>query len=228
MSPDDDIVKWVEAACDDGWDPAKDGWGPPEFDNSESGPLLLPAELKRAHEYLAIPRSPLDFRRAVHCFHKRCHSREFKSPQRKFLLDAWTIAEFVRYKAVDQVWLAGPSERWPDGYVKIGQTYENIEATIALMPGRRMWEEYQFDTKLELDPINNWIERADAIPDALEKAIRDKIAKRYSSPTWLVVYLNINDGGIRQMETERAITDIKQRHARSFNGLFVIWKDKLL
>jgi hypothetical protein len=48
------------------------------------------------------------------------------------------------------------------------------------------------------------------------------------SGVWLVVYLNINDGGIRQREIEQAITTIKQRHAQSFDGLFVIWKDKLL
>jgi hypothetical protein len=42
------------------------------------------------------------------------------------------------------------------------------------------------------------------------------------------VYLDINEYGIRQRETERAIAAIKQRHAQSFDGLFVIWKDKLL
>jgi hypothetical protein len=42
------------------------------------------------------------------------------------------------------------------------------------------------------------------------------------------VYLNINDGGIRQHETERAVAAIKERYAQSFDGLFVIWKDKIL
>ena len=31
---DDDIEKWVDAACDDGWDPSKDGWGPSEFNDA--------------------------------------------------------------------------------------------------------------------------------------------------------------------------------------------------
>jgi hypothetical protein len=100
--------------------------------------------------------------------------------------------------------------------------------TIALMPGRKMWDEYQPNAKPEHDPVHNWIKRANAIPGALEKAITDKLARRYSSRMWLVVYLNINDWGIRQAETERAIAEIKQRRAESFDQLFVIWKDKLL
>ncbi len=225
---DDDIEKWIDAACDDGWDPSKDGWGPSEFDDAESGPPLSATELKNAREDLAQWHSPIDFRRAVHNLHKRCHAREFKGPQRKFLLDAWTLAEFVRHKTVDKVRLADPSEQWPDGYVKIAGKIENVEATIAVTPGRRMWDEYQFDTKLEFDPVDNWAERAKTIPGALEKAITDKIAKQYGSKMWLVVYLNINEGGIRQLETESAIAEIKRRHAESFDRLFVIWKDKLL
>jgi hypothetical protein len=52
---------------------------------------------------------------------------------------------------------------------------------------------------------NNWVERAAAIPAALEKAVSRKAAKRYGSATSLLVYLNINDYGIRQTETEAAI-----------------------
>jgi hypothetical protein len=136
---DDEIDKWVDATCN-GWDPAADGWGPSEFDDLETGPPLSVDELRSARADLACWRSPADFRLAVHKLHKRCRAQEFKSPRRKFLLDAWTMAEFVSYWPVDEVRLADASERWPDGYVKIGETIENVEATIALMPGRRMWE----------------------------------------------------------------------------------------
>jgi hypothetical protein len=105
---------------------------------------------------------------------------------------------------------------------------ENVEATIALMPGRKMWQEYQPGAKGELDGVENWEQRADAIPGALEKAIKDKIAKRYGSKLWLVVYLNMNDYGIRQFETEQAIASIKERYADPSMQLFVIWKDKHL
>jgi hypothetical protein len=171
----------------------------------------------------------VDFRRAVHKLHKRCRSEEiFNNPRLNFLLDAWALAEFVRQKAVDEVRLADPSEQWPDGYVKIGEKVENVEATMAIMPGRRLGAEYRFPDKLELDPVDNWVERAEAIPGSLEKAINAKAQKRYGSKMWLVVYLNINEYGISQAKTEQAIADIKQRYAQSFDQVFVIWKDKLL
>jgi hypothetical protein len=232
VNPKNQLEEWIESACNDGWDPSKDGWGPSEFDDLATGPSLSNDELKQARADLARWRSPADFRRAVHTLHRRCRSWEFKSPRRGFLLDAWTIAEFVAHKPVDQVRLADPSEQWPDGYVKIGGKVENVEATIALMPGRKMWEEYQpsDDGKLIVrhDPVEDWIERADAISGALEKAIADKVQKRYSSKLWLVIYLNISEWGIRQAEIELAIAAIKQRYAPSFDALFVIWKDKLL
>jgi hypothetical protein len=52
--------------------------------------------VKTSKRRAAIWRSPIDFGRSVEGLHKRCRSRDFKSPHRKFLLDAWTLAEFVR------------------------------------------------------------------------------------------------------------------------------------
>jgi hypothetical protein len=68
---------------------------------------------------------------------------------------------------------------------------------------------------------------SNAIPQALEMAIRKNVAKRYGSRLWLVIYLNLNDYGIRQRQTELIIAQVKQKHASAFNALFVLWKDKL-
>jgi len=188
-------------------------------------------ELRNARVDLSHWRTPIDFRRTVHTFHKRSRSAEiFNNPRLNFLLDAWTLAEFVHHKSVDRIRLAPPGEEWPDGQVRIGGKVENVEVTIALEPGRRLGAEYRFTAKTELDPIENWQKRAEDIPSALEKAINDKIAKRYSDcgRMWLVVYLNINDYGIRQAECETAIAAVKHRYSASFGDLFVLWKDKLL
>jgi hypothetical protein len=107
----DALDKWIDAACDDGWEPTAMS----EFDNDTAGPLLSIQDLQNAREDLAEWRAPDDFRRMVDLLHKRCRSHEFKDPRRQFLLDAWTLAEFVQHKPVDQVRLAGRSEQWPDG-----------------------------------------------------------------------------------------------------------------
>jgi hypothetical protein len=222
-----DIDEWISRACDDDFDPAAHGW---IDENCESrGPPLQDSELTEAHNSLAIWRQPDDFRGLVNLLHRRTTSKIiFNNPRQKFLLDAWTLAEFAaRLKAVEQVMLAGPKDRWPDGYVRIGGAAKNIEVTIALMPGRKMGEEYKFDTGIEFDPVEDWIARADAIPGALENAISKKVAKRYGSVSCLVVYLNLNDFGIRQHQTELVIAQTKRRHSHAFEGLFVLWKDKI-
>jgi hypothetical protein len=222
----DDITKWLD-------DPAKwvDGdastWF--EIDDNEDVAPLAGNELTKSADDLARWRTSVDFREVVHRLCKRARSsRFFNDPQYVFLRDAWVIAEFVHHQPVDQVRLANRSEQWPDGYVRIGGNIENVEVTIALTDGRKMGDEYKFSTRAELDPVEDWVKRADAIPFALEKTITGKTKKRYGSPMWLVVYLNINEYGIKQVETEAAIAAVKQRHATSFRGLFVLWKDKLL
>jgi hypothetical protein len=104
---------------------------------------------------------------------------------------------------------------------------KNVEVTIADMPGRKMGEEYRTDGGIEFDPAEDWAARADVIPQALETAIRKKGAKRYASGIWLVIYLNLNDYGIRQTQTELIIAQVKQKHASAFDAPFVLWKDKL-
>ena len=42
-----------------------------------------------------------------------------------------------------------------------------------------------------------------------------------------MIYLNLNDYGIRQTQTELIIAQVKQKHASAFDALFVLWKDKL-
>jgi hypothetical protein len=135
----DDVDKWTEAALD-GWNPSEHGWGPPEFDDAESGPPLSAADLRKAHEDLAQWHLPIDFRRAVHNLFQRRRGPEFKKPE-QFLLNAWTLARFVRHKPVGEIRLPVPSVQWPDGYVRIDRTIENVEVTSAMMPGREMWKD---------------------------------------------------------------------------------------
>jgi hypothetical protein len=220
----DDMDKWIDATLE-GWDPSKEGWGPSELDDVEAGPPLSIHELKRAHEDSAVWRSPLDFRRTVARLLKRCLPSEiFNDPKRKFLLDAWVLAELSKHKLFTRLRLAGEAEQWPDGYAQTETGELKIEVTSALLPGRPLGAEYKLPGRMEYDPFDNWVKRADAIPGALEKAIGDKVKKRYGSPCALVVYLNISEYGIRQAETEQAIANIKDRYGLEFQYLWILWK----
>jgi hypothetical protein len=182
MIDNDDIQKFI--ACDDGWDPTKDGWDLlDEVDDGEPAQPLTLDELKHVHEQLAAPCAPAKFRQAVGDLHKRCRRTDFfNNPRFKFLREAWPLAEFVRHKPVDQVRLSGPSERWPDGQVRIGQETKSVEITVALTAGRKMGDEYKpGPKKFRFDPVENWIARADGSPDALRKVIEKKIAKGYGN-----------------------------------------------
>jgi hypothetical protein len=223
MTPDE-IERWIDDALEA--DPQPEII---EYDDREAGPPLSPEELVTGRTELAVWQPPDTFRQRVHGLNNRCRSLQFfNDPQHKFLRDAWTIAEFTRHKPVDLVRLTTDQEEWPDGQVQLGSAIEKLEVTIALVPGRKLGAEYRFPGKAELDHVDNWVERAALIPAALDKAIADKVAKRYGSRTSLLVYLNINEYGIRQAETEIAIAEVKQRYSGSFSALHVLWKDKLL
>jgi hypothetical protein len=127
---------------------------------------------------------------------------------------------------VDQVRLAARADQWPDGYVRVGNKEHNVEVTSA-HGGRKLGAEYKKVTKPELVPsiaVPAW-----KIARDLDAAIQAKVDRRYGSRSWLVVYLNMHDWfGVRQTEAESAIGLMKQKHAQSFEAIYVLWKHKVL
>ena len=75
--------------------------------------------------------------------------------------------------------------------------------------------------------MEDWVARADSIPKYLEETIARKVEKKYADPCWLVVYLNIDEWGIRQKQIEQVILDTKTKHVERFADLTVIWKGQL-
>jgi hypothetical protein len=88
-------------------------------------------------------------------------------------------------------------------------------------------KEYKEVSGPTLDPVENWIERANSIPKYLDEAIGVKIKKRYASPCWLVIYLNISEYGIRQNETKQTIAETKARYSEHFVEISILWKGEL-
>jgi hypothetical protein len=203
-------------------------------DTEDPGLPLTAADLPKAHAELAEWMDPGEFRRRVHGFDKRSRpsSEHFGDPKRQFLHDASVLAELSNHQPFVQIRLAKVSEEPPDGYART-ETGEviKIEVTSAWLPGRRLGDEYRLKERMQHDPVENCIKRAESIPAALEKAINDKLEKlKYSIPSLfaLVVDLRfISDGGMRQAETKRAIADIKDKYGPAFQHLWILWKDKV-
>lgn len=191
------------------------------------GPPLTEDELRQGAERLARWQAPEAFSKDTLEMCERCSSPDyFNRPRLKFLHDAYVLAQFARRAGVDGVRLASPTEQWPDGYVRTLETTHNVEI-VSEHGGRKLGEEYRKAQGLQFDPGSEWVKRARSIPDALDGAIRKKSDKLYASPFWLVVYLNINEYGIAQVETEEKIAAIKSRHQKSFSGLSILWKEKI-
>jgi len=221
-APRDALDDWIDQACEA--DPL-----PPYVEEiePERGPPLTRSECDTARITLAAWQAPEDFIAATKALSNRCNSEDwFNRPHLKFLHDAYVLAELVGLMPVEGVRLASASEQWPDGYVKLSGNPHNIEIT-STHGGRRLGKEYRELKAPTLDPVNNWVARAESIPRYLDEAIGAKSRKKYGSACWLVVYLNINEYDIRQKETELAIRTVKAHYASSFEEISVLWKRKI-
>jgi hypothetical protein len=219
--PPDWIDKWIEAQHEA--TPTPDD----ELEELPSGPPLTELEALAGQRGLEVWQSPDSFHGATKAMCSRCESAVFfGSPKLKFLHDAHVLGQFALMKSVEAVRLVGRKDQWPDGLVRLGGKQHSVEIT-STHGGRKLGEEYRRVRGPTLDPIENWIERADSIPKYLDEAIALKIRKKYSSTYWLVVYLNIGEYGIRQIETERAIAETQRRYNSEVVTVHVIWKHKL-
>jgi hypothetical protein len=222
FAPNDTLEDWIDQVLEA--DPLTIDV---DDDDEPQGPPLTDGELDGGQQFLIEWRSPQDFSSKTQTMCRRCRSADyFNQPRLKFLHDAYVLAEFVKLKQAESVRLAAPSERWPDGFIKLqGQTY-NVEVT-STHGGRKLGQEYRKVSGPTLDSVKNWVARADSIPKYLDEAISTKRKKNYASPCWLVVYLNINEYDIRQAETEQVIAATKARHAEGFVAISVLRKGKL-
>lgn len=198
---------------------------------TDRGSPLTTEEIDRAIDQLAKWQSAKVFSGHVMQLCSRCSSSDyFLQPRLKFLHDAFVLAEFAIKRNADQIRLASRNERWPDGQVKISTHTFNVEVT-STHGGRKLGEEYRktkgTELVVEYDPVEDWVARADSIPEYLDQAIRDKIDMNYSSPCWLVVYLNISEWDIRQEQIRQVIAGTISRYSDQFENISVLWKGRL-
>jgi hypothetical protein len=207
----DPLMIDIDDDDDDDYEPV----GPPPTEN----------ELDAAKHLLIRWQSSEDFSNTAFGMGKRCLSGDyFNQPQLNFLREAYVLAKFAELRGAESVRLG--ADQWPDGFIKLQGNIHNIEVT-STHGGRKLGQEYRHVKGPTLDPVENWVKRADSIPKYLDEAISGKSQKNYASPCWLVVYLNISEWGIRQIETEQVIAATKARYAARFADISVLWKGKL-
>jgi len=153
----------------------------------------------------------------------------FTQPGLAFLRDAWAAAKLGLARKAIAVRLV--VDEWPDFEIEIDKLVEQFEYTEADIPGRKRGDEYRSASDagfpVEYDPVEDWEERARLIPQAIKNAVSKKIQKQYSKKVNLLIYLNIDEWGIRQREIE-ACFDITVGIAKdSFTNVWVLWKDRL-
>jgi hypothetical protein len=226
---ENDWDEWISKVC--ATDPIPDDPHNDSWTVTPRGPSLNVGEIDGAVDRLTKWQSTKAFSDDVMRLCGRCPSSDyFLRPRLKFLHDAFVLAEFSVKRGVDQVRLELPRERWPDGHIKIGTRIFKIEIT-STHGGRKLGDEYRKVKDSELlvedDPVEDWIARADSVPAYLDQTISDKVARNYSSPCWLVVYLNISEWGIRQKQIEQVIAGVIFRHRSQFENISVLWKGRL-
>ncbi|BCK75514.1 hypothetical protein AA0242T_1195 [Acetobacter aceti NRIC 0242] len=147
-----------------------------------------------------------------------------------FLHEAWLAAEFGEIRNIAKVRLVNESHEWPDFEACDHHSVEPIECVEAVIPGRRRGDEYrerEENKELTEDPVENWIERAGAVPRALDVAIKKKTSKNYNNSVSLLVYLNIYEYGIRTNEIENEIYSKMDAYKIFFHRIYVLWKKKI-
>lgn len=141
-----------------------------------------------------------------------------------FLRDAWIAAEFASARKAERVRLV--EDNWPDFELRFGGSIERFEAVEADDPERRRGLEYTEGKigKVEHDPVEKWIARAEAAPRWLSVACARKVAKNYGSRASLVIYLNVSEYGIRFKEVQASFPGATASVKDRFDSVWILWQ----
>jgi len=141
-----------------------------------------------------------------------------------FILEAWIAGHFAEVVGAKTVRLI--DDQWPDLEVELDDQLIRFEAIEADMPDRRRGDEYKLAPRMYEDPVENWVARAEAVPGALQTAVRKKRAKHYSKHENLLIYLNIGEFGIRHREIIAAFPDATKDARDIFKSVWILWKEQ--
>jgi len=150
-----------------------------------------------------------------------------------FVLEAWGGAKFGELRNAEHVRLVLDDQ--PDFLLRFDSCIEEKwEFTEADVHGRRRGDEYR-DMAEDIanrreavadDPVENWVQRADQVPDVLRDRATNKAKKAYPKETHLLIYLNVNEFGIRHKEIEEGMADATEPASGAFEEVWILWKEQ--
>lgn len=193
-------------------------------------------ELAKHRKWLSCWRAPAEMAAYVAAVNEKMGSAGFFGQGGiEFLRDAWLAAEFGRLRQCEDVRLVPEDRQWPDFEARRAEDKECFECVEAIDPDRQRGNEYRqvaqqaddVDLHIEDDPVEDWIDRARKAPKALSKAIAKKVGKHYPSGASLLVYLNIDEFGIHQVEIEAAMAPAVQPALADFRHVWILWRARL-
>ena len=202
-------------------------------------PYLTKSEIKKHRAWLANWRKPEAMLRYSEELMEHMASDTlgissalFNQGGADFITEAHAAATFASLRGADAVRLV-PDDR-PDFQVRMIGVDENWEFTEADVKGRERGREYHADAAraaagislVEDDPVEEWHARADQVPSALHDRAAKKASKNYPVGTRLLIYLNIDEHGIRQQEIEACMAAATAPAKGAFAEVWVLWKSK--
>jgi hypothetical protein len=143
----------------------------------------------------------------------------------EFLRDALTAAEFGKVRRANKVRLIPETDKWPDFELGVGGTTERFEVAEVDDPVRRRGDEYQLG-KVVCDPVTDWIARAEQTPAWITSVCQKKVDKCYGARTKLVLYLNVSDHGVRQIEIEASFPSATAVAREHFDAIWILWNNQ--
>jgi hypothetical protein len=187
---------------------------------------LTSEEIDLEAKWLSEWHTPAEMAQCVDSLMDRLGSADlFNQPGLEWLRDAWGAATFGALRNASSARLV--REPWPDFEVRVDGRVEAFEFTEADLEGRRRGAEYRDAGEgVEDDPLEEWIERANQVPARLKDAAERKAAKRYPVSASLLIYLNINEYGIRQAEIEACFGPTTDCARDAFKSVWILWKQR--
>lgn len=143
-----------------------------------------------------------------------------------FLREAFIACKFASAIEAQKIRLV--QDNWPDFEIIANGKLLTFEIVEADDPIRKRGLEYRSDT-LEIidDPIEDWIARSNQAGDWIRSACQWKFEKHYTSGSNLVIFLNMNEWGIRQNEIVSIFPESTEIIKDSFDSVWILWKNKI-